>query len=536
MNDSESFNSRTHHRDREATDIELSSRATLHGLLRHGWIIGGCVLLAAGLALLASQLQTKQYTADASLLFRDPGVAQQVFDNPVLANVDADRTGATNLRLVSLDVVADLTAADLPGDLNGSEVSDMVAIESDPQADVVTIRATDDSPEFAAQTANTFAGNYIKFRRDADREKIQTARRLLENRLEGLSSEQRLGSVGEALARQIGRLRTLEAIQTGNAELVQDATVPTSASSPKTARNVLLASIFGLVVGLGLALVATRMSRKVRDPDDFEAAFGGLPVLASIPDVKALRSSGSGIRELMGAYPEAVQMLRTRLRYFNPGREFKSVLVTSPAVGDGKTTIAWSLAASAAAAGVRTILVEADLHRPRIAARAGAESSPGLSEVLRYECSLEKAIQSLPIAPDGRNGTTVSSLDVIVAGSHPPAPAQLLESDEMQRCEEALEAKYELVVIDTPPISRVADAIPLLARADGVLVVVQPGRTTRDDVIELSEQLRSLGAPVLGIVANRVSSREPYARYYGDDGPTNGKPPAVDQAALIRSG
>ena len=440
MNDSEPLYSRAHDRARQGGDADISSRATLKGLLRHAWIIGGCVVLAGGMALLASLLQTKQYTADASLLFRDPGVDQQVFDNPAIENVDADRVAATNVRLVSLDVVADLTAADLPGDLSGREVSDMVVIESDPQSDVVTIRATDDSPEFAAQTANTFAANYIEFRREADREKIQGARKLIENRLEGLDREQQLGAAGAALARQIGRLRTLEAVQTGNAELVQEATVPATPSSPKTARNVLLASIVGLILGLGAALAATRMSRKLRDPDEFEAAFGGLPVLASIPEASALREPGMAIRGLMGFHPEAVQMLRTRLRYFNPGREFRSVLVTSPAVGDGKTTIAWSLAASAAAAGVRSILVEADLHRPSIAARAGAESSPGLSEVLRSERSLENVIQPLPIAADGRNGTVASSLDVIVAGSHPAAPAQLLDSDEMQRCEAALKA------------------------------------------------------------------------------------------------
>lgn len=536
MNDPESPHSRIDGRDRQTADVEMSSGATLRGMLRHAWIIVGCVLLAAGLALLVSQLQTKQYTADASLLFRDPGFDQEVFDNPVPESVDADREAATNLRLVSLDVVADLTAADLPGDLSGSDVSDMVAIESDPQSDVVTIQATDESPAFAAQTANTFARNYIEFRRDADRKKIEGARRLLQDRLEGLNSDQRQGSEGAALVRQIGRLRTLESVQTGNAELVQKATVPTSPSAPQTARNVLLASIVGLVVGLAVALAATRMSRKLRDSDDFEAALGGLPVLASIPDVRGLHEPDSGIRELMNAHPEAVRMLRARLRYFNPDREFRSVLVTSPAIGEGKTTIAWSLAASAAAAGTRTVLVEADLHRPRIAERAGALPSPGLSEVLRRERWIGKVIQSLPIAPDGGNGTAAATLDVIVAGSHTPAPGELLEGDEMRRCIESLESEYELVVIDTPPISRVADAIPLLAQADGVLVVVERGRTTRDEMIELDEQLRSLGASVLGIVANRVSPRGRHPRYYGEYVSTNGDPPPADRATLTLSG
>jgi succinoglycan biosynthesis transport protein ExoP len=497
-------------------ETEAPTGGIARALVRRAWLIGACVLLAAGAALVVSLLQTKQYTANASLLFRDPGFDERIFGHSVFENTDPDREAATNVRLVSLEAVADLTAKDLPGNLDGDNVSNKVAIGSDPQSDVVTISATDPSPEFAAQIANTFATDYIGLRRAADRSKVRQAIRLVKRDLRELSPAQQQGSAGQALQLEVSRLQTLEAVQTGNAELAQSATVPSAASSPKTMRNVVLAAIVGLVLGIGLAFLRERFDRKLRDPREIEAAFGDLPVLVSIADCKALRRSKDGMGELLSSNPEALQMLRTRLRYFNVDREIRSVLVTSSTVGEGKTTIAWNLAASAASAGVKTILVEADLRGPSVAKRLHADPTPGLSELLSGQSSLQDTIQFF--VEDYQNGAgTESRLDVIVAGSHPPNPAKLLESAEMARLLNKLTTDYEMVVIDAPPVLRIADAIPLLSKIDGVLVVCQLNKTTPDEAMNLSEQLRSLDAPILGIVANRVPPRAGYARYgYAD--------------------
>ena len=487
-------------------------------MIGRAWIIASCVLVTVGLALIASLLQTKEYTADASLLFRDPGFDQQLFDNTVFENDDPDREAATNVRLVSLQVVADRTAEDLPGELDGDDVSQAVEIQSDPQSDVVTISATDPEPEFAARIANTFAANYISFRREADRSKIREATRLVQEAYGDLSPERQGSPSGEALQRQISRLRALEAVQTGNAELAQRAEVPTSASSPRIARNVALAGVLGLVLGIGASLLAQRFNRRLRDPEEVEAAFGGQPVLASIPDSRAMRDANGEIRQLLNSNPEALQMLRTRLRYLNVDREIRTILVTSPGIGEGKTTISWSLAASAAAAGVRTVMVEADLHRGTVARRTGARPGPGLAELLSGQSTLEQTTQWLPVGDDAPRGEPGSKLGVIVAGADPPVPAKLLESSEMARCIDALRVACDLVVIDTPPISRVADAIPLLSKVDGVLAVVQVNATTRDEAAELAQLLADLDAPVLGVVANRVSRQLGYFSYYGDEG------------------
>ena len=191
-----------------------------------------------------------------------------------------------------------------------------------------------------------------------------------------LSPADQQSSEGQSLQRQISRLSTLEALQTGNAELVQRATAPASPSSPKTVRNTVLGWILGLLLGVGLAVLLERLDRRLRQPKDFEETFG-LPVLTEVPESKSLARSDNGMGELLATEGGAFQMLRARLRYFNVDRDIHSVLVTSAAPGEGKTTVAWNLAASAASAGSRTILLEADFHQPSVAGRTGSPAAAG---------------------------------------------------------------------------------------------------------------------------------------------------------------
>lgn len=485
---------------------------TLGVLFRRAPLIIVCAILAGGAALVFSLLQTTQYTAEASLLFRDAGFDQALSGSQVLQTADPEREAATNISLVSLQEVADRAAADLGGDLTGDEVSNKVQVGSEGRSDVVTISATDPDPEFAAEIANTFANNFIEFRRDADRSTVSSARKLVEADYDALSSEERQTRAGQSLAREISRLQALEALQTGNAELVQEAQPPTSASSPRTARNVVLGGLLGILLGIALAALFHRLDRRLRDPKEFEETFK-LPMLATISNSKRLAQSEGGLNDLLVSNPEAFQMLRTRLRYFNVDRQIRSVLVTSSSPGDGKTTIAWNLAASAASAGIKAILIEADFHQPRVAERTGAAPLPGLSELLSEQSSQERTIQKSPVE-SGSNGTSqVRTVDLIVAGSHPPNAAELLESAHMRELVERLTEEYELVVIDTPPVSRLADAIPLIRLVDGVIVVGRVGKTTRDEANNLDDQLRSLDAPTLGIVANRAPERGRYSGY-----------------------
>jgi capsular exopolysaccharide synthesis family protein len=498
---------------------EPDTRRVLAGLARRTPLIVACTLLTAGAALIFSLHQTKEYTASASLLFRDPGFDQRLFGSSGAPSQDPAREAATNLTLVSLQAVAGRTAATLRGNMTGSEISKKVSVSGRGQSDVASVKATDADPRFAATLANTFAESYIVFRRDADRRKVQQARKLVEDDFEALPPVAQSGSEGQALQRQISRLSTLEALQTGNAELVQRATVPSTPSSPKTVRNTVLGLGLGLLIGVGIALILARFDRRLRQPNDFEDAFG-LPVLTEIPENKSLARSNNGLGEPSTMEDGAFQMLRARLRYFNVDRKVSSVLVTSAASGEGKTTIAWNFVVSGASAGLRTILVEADFHQASVATMAGISARPGLSELLSNQNSLAESVQQVRV-DDRQNGhEVVRHLDVIVAGSHPPNPVELLESEGMTRLIDTLASDHDLVVIDSPPLSVLADAIPLTRMVDGVIVVGQVNRTTRDQAQALLAQLQNLNAPLLGAVANRTPRRR-YGYYYGYGRPSS---------------
>jgi receptor protein-tyrosine kinase len=206
-------------------------------------------------------------------------------------------------------------------------------------------------------------------------------------------------------------------------------------------------------------------------------------------------------------------MLSTSLRYFDVNEKLETILLTSAASGDGKTTIAHDLAAATALAGRNVLLIEADLRRGDLATRLGLSRETGLSDVLAGHADWQDVC--LPVwvsGPDDGSGGV--HFDVVLAGMLPPNPTDLISSLRMRDVLVQAKERYQLVVIDTPPTPIVSDAIPLLSLVDGVLAVVRLGRTTRDAAHHLQRQLDRLGAPLLGLVINGVTRAMGYG--YGD--------------------
>ncbi len=492
------------------------------------------VLLVVSLALPAGALlyslsAEKQYTATAKLLFRDPGFDQKALggSSPVLGpSVDPAREAATNVGLVSLDTVAKRAADTITTRrLTAQEIGDKVVVSSQGQSNVVAVRATDASPAFAATLANTIARQYIVFRRDADRSKINQAVGLLQERIGEMTPRQREAE-GSALRKQVEGLQLLAALQTGNAELVQPADAPRSASSPKTMRNAILGLVIGVALGLGLALLLDRLDRRLRTREDAEALLGR-PVLGAIPESRSLGADSGEALHLGGAEAEAFRSLRANLRYYDIDREIRSLLVTSSAPGEGKSTVARYLAATAAAVEVSVILVEADLRRPTLNALYSSLDATGLSDVLSDQASLDATIQRLPISV--ASVAEDRTLDVICAGSAAPNPTDLLESEHMRTVLAELQTRYELVIVDSSPVTVVPDSVPLLSQVSGVLVVMRESKTTSVGTRTLRDQLAHMGISPLGLVMNGTAQTAGagYHGYYayaaaGADGSRNG--------------
>lgn len=459
-------------------------------------------------------------------------MANSVFgsDTSTPVGQDAIRAAATNVELVGLHVVSDRTAKAMNGGIEATDVESAVSVEPQGQSDLVLVKATDPDPRIAQQIANNFAQEFIRFRATADRSQLLKAKRLAEREYAQLDPAAKDGPRGDQLSRGAERLGILASLQTGNAELVQPAELPNEPSSPKPMRNGVIGAFLGLLLGVGLAFLTERLNRRVRTSKEVGEAFQ-LPVLGEVPESKAINGSneGHGSSPLPFAEEEAFSMIRASLRYFSVDHEIKSLLITSSSAGVGKSTIAWNLARVAAKSS-NVVLLESDLRNPSFARVDSRIYGPGLAEVLTHQVSLDNAIQSIPLgqlAPI--DGYSPDFVHVVAAGSSPPNPAELLESQGMADVIAQLKERFDFVVIDTPPIAVVSDSFPLVGQVDGVVVVARMRETSRESAAELRNQLERLDAPALGVVANGVkaSRSDRYGYGYGkaDAQPTESAAP-----------
>jgi succinoglycan biosynthesis transport protein ExoP len=484
-------------RHHQPTDIERFLR-----ILRRRKLVILLAFLGVTFAALALSLsKQKEYTASASLLFRDPAIDRTLFKTYPPPNVDTATESATNERLVKLPAVAARTAERLGGGaITSALVYSKITVARQGQSQLVSVIATDPDPGFAARLSNTFAAEYINWRREADRAVIRRAQRDIRRQLNQVAEPNR-----QNLIRSRQNLGVIRALQTGKAELVQTAKPPSSPSSPKPVRDGILGAMMGLLLGVSLAFLVDRLDRRIKEPRELEETYR-IPVVGAVPESKALRETASMADGELQLVPEgeSFRKLRARLRYFNVDRDIRSIVVTSAAPAEGKTVVASHLALAAAIGGqTRVLLLEADLRKPSLVGRFALAPMPGLSELLTHDIEIAEVVQRIPVA-SGFNG--LSTLDVIVAGAIPPNPAELMESRKMGDLVDQLTGMYDLVVIDTPPVSVVADAMPLVPLVSGVVVVSWMGRTTRDAAIHLRHELESLNAPTLGVVVNRVKA------------------------------
>jgi receptor protein-tyrosine kinase len=474
-------------------------------------------VVASAAAFGFSVAQQKQYTASSQLLFQNTNFSQQLFgSNFVNPSLDPVSEQATNLSLASLPAVADRTASalHLPAGLVSSEVS----VSSVGQSNLATVSATDPLPRRAAKIANAYARQYVLFREHDDRVAIVAALRQVNGQLARLTSGELAGALGQQLQTRANDLQVLASLQTGDAQVAQTASVPTSPSSPKTKRNAALGALLGLLLGLGLAFLLQRLDRRVREPDELQEIYG-VPLLASVPDSRALAAKRVAL--LPTSELDSVGLLRSRLRYFNVDRDLRSLLITSATAGEGKSTVAINLAIVEAMSGDRSVLLfDADLRRPSAARRLGLSSTPGTSEILSGNASLDRSLVWVDVPH--RNGNHQANLAVLPSGAIPPNPIELLSSHALIELLNELVQRFDLVIIDSPPLTLVPDAIPVVHCVSGVLVVARIGFVIRSAARHAAEQLENLKAPTLGVVANAMPRRD-RAYYYGDSYGYKGK-------------
>jgi polysaccharide biosynthesis transport protein len=466
-------------------------------LRRRWWVIALVAVVAAAAGYILSARQTKKYTATSALLFLDSHLDQEVIGQTVISNVDPARQAATNQSLVELPTIARLAARSLG--ISAGRVAAEVTLGSDAQSDVIKVSVTDPSPNVAAGIANAYVKEYIAFRKGAAQGAIATTEAPILAQLRRLPASQLNTPVGQALIAERNKLDLLRNAQTGDAQVVATAGVPHSPSFPNPKKDGILGLLLGLLVGSVVVTVLERRDRRIKTVEEIEQIYN-VPVIGTIPESSALRAGrpGSPVDE------ESFLMIRAQLRYFDIDRDVRCVMVTSAESGEGKTLVSLNLARAAARAdGTRALLIEADMRRPSLQHLIGRHAVAGLAELLSHSQDLATGLRELVITPDQHDvRERPARLDVLLAGSHPPNPVELLESRRMSELIEAALAQYDFVVIDTPPVGVVSDAIPLIRQVDGVLAVSRLGVSRRDHSMRLIKRFRSMNAHLLGVVVD----------------------------------
>ena len=458
---------------------------------------------------------TRKYTAEATLIFQGNAAEQQAAGlTPVAQTTDPEG----NVQRATLGDTAALTAKRIGNGLTAARVRHILSIQAVGNTAVVTVAATAPNAKFATRVANTYCTIFVSHQNSASRDYYSNALSVVTKQLAQIPDDQRNDSAALALETKVQSLSLLSQLSSSGVQFAQRANDPTSPSSPKIAQDTVIAAVLGLMLGIAIAFGIDGLDRKIRDPAELEEIFE-LPLLGAIPASSAFTKPGTGAQHFRAraAVGDSFQLVHAHLRYFNVDRELKAILVTSGAAGDGKSTISSYLAAAAAQMGSSVLLVEADLRRPTLARALAINPGPGLTDALLDPDELVAAIQTVSLGPDsggdgdGEDGGP--TIDVLVAGqATPPNPVLMLESQAMDELIAYGKRNYDLVLVDTPPVTVVSDVFSMLRHVDGVLLVGRVGKSDRKMARRASETLHGAGAELLGVVANEVKGD---SRYYG---------------------
>jgi len=283
------------------------------------------------------------------------------------------------------------------------------------------------------------------------------------------------------------------------------AQVPTEASFPNIAVNLAIGLIAGLLLGIGIAILRDVLDTKVRNDNDVRA-LTDRPILGDVAYDHDVPTHPVIVRDEPTAAPsEAIRRLRTNLQFIDVANQPRSIVISSSIPGEGKTTIAINLAVSLADTGARVILVDADLRQPSLAKYVNIEGQVGLTTVLIGRADVEDVVQPL--------GTT--GLDLLPAGQVPPNPSELLGSAAMASLLERLSTSYDMVLLDSPPLLPVTDAVVLTKMSGGAVVIVGADRIHRPQLQQSLQSLETADAHVFGIVVNKLARREATSYGYG---------------------
>ncbi|CAB5241219.1 unannotated protein [freshwater metagenome] len=419
------------------------------------------VILGVGTSTIVTFLQTPMYEAEVQLFVSTPASSVDIsalaqgssFSQQRVKSYAQIINGPQTLNSVISQLKLDISAQELAKKVKASAPLDTV---------LINVIVTDPNPELVADIANAVGFQFAK----------------TVNNLE-------LGTSGD----------TASAIKLS---VVKNAIVPTTPSSPKKTLNLLLGLILGFGLGLGISILRVIFDNTVKNANDLDET----PLLAVIAfDKEAITHPLISQISKWSARTESFRHLRTSLQYLKAENPPQVISVTSAFPNEGKTTTSVNLALSLVLSGHATLLVEADLRRPKLLSYLGAKSdSPGLSELLSGKLSMseeENVRSAISTMPN-------TGLDFMASGHLPPNPTELLDSQSFQSLLTQLRGMYDFIIVDSPPALLVSDAQVISTNVDGTLIVIHAGQTRKNQYLGTRESIQAVGGTILGAVLNMV--------------------------------
>lgn len=486
-------------------------------LRRRKWWIVGVTVLALVVAGAYLVLQPKQYSATAQLLIQ-----------PENSNVTV---GGSQQAITPTDVLTELqlvTSAPIKSAVRqkiGSEPN--VAASEVGATNVIAVTAVAASPSSAALIANAYANAFVAYERTVTINSLTSAESQLQHQISTLDAQiKSLGtnpaSTSQAsvllnqaaiLKGQLAQLQVNGAVTTGGVQVVTPATPPGAPSSPNPKKDGLLALVAGIILGVGVAFLVENLDDKIYLKEEVERVASGWRVLAPVPMVSSWKNKEQTLvvtaREPNSGAGEAYRSLRTSLQFAALGSDARVILVTSPSKAEGKSSTVANLGVVFATAGERVVIVSCDLRRPRLGEFFGVDEKSGLTTVMLAERSLKEALQEVP---------GVEGLSILASGERPSDPTGVLSSTQLPEVLEELRQSFDLVLVDSPPVLPVTDAVILSQVVDATVVVVAAGQTRGKDLRRAAEALSLVHAKIVGVVLNEVTKTTGYGYGYGGYG------------------
>lgn len=479
---------------------------------RKWWVIA---LALAGLAvsLVISFAEPKQYAASAQVLVQ-PSSQSSALGSTLQPVTTTDVQ--TMLQLVTSAPVTSAVQKKLghAPSVTAAEVA---------QTNVISITAVAGTPVQAAAVANTYAKAFVSYQQTVAISNLTQAEAQLRGQIRSISKQLKqlratsgTGSEQTALvnqqavlSEQLTQMQVNSSGETGGLTLVTPAQPPAAPSSPKPTEDGLLGLLAGLILGLAAAFLRDSLDDAVTTKEAAEE-FGGSTVLAAVPMVtswkKRQRPLVVSLARPMSPAAEAYRSLRTSLQFARQERDLHTILVTSPAAAEGKTSTLSNLGAMFAQTGQRVVLVSCDLRKPRLGQFFGIDEKAGLTTAILGEQPVEELVQAVP---------GDDNLWLLGSGQMPPNPAELLNGRRIQEVFAALRELFDLVLIDSPPVLPVTDSVVLAKDADATLLIVAAGQTSRGDLQRAAEKLAQVNARVVGLVLNETTRQGGYGYGYG---------------------